>query len=130
MSIPVNGPEQCDFWGPPLPPRMLFNPHPDPACPMYGYVPLDDEDSGSLANVLRWVKGVALSNLLNVTFVFGGKTEKLKEEAALGLTDGLHKLHSLPGRGGGGGGGKLATVDVPLDGVETFSEALARLGKR
>ena len=124
-SISVSGPEQCDFWGPPLPPRMLFNPNPDPACPMYGYVPLDEEDSGSLANVLRWVKGVALSSLLNVTFVFGGKTRALNEEAALGLTDGIHKLHSLPG--GREGGEKLATVDVPLDGVEMFSEALVRL---
>ena len=120
-SIPVSGPEQCDIWGPPQPPRMLFDPYPDTACPVYGYIPLDEEHSGSLGNALRWIKGVALSNLLNATFVFGGSSKALKEETALGLGNGLIRLRSLEKEGG------LNVVDVSLEGVRSYNEALDRL---
>lgn len=100
---------------------MLFDPNPDTACPVYGYIPLDKEHSGSLGNTLRWIKGVALSNLLNVTFVFEGSSKALEEETALGLGDGLIRLHSLKKKR------RLKTVDVPLVGVRSYNEALDRL---
>ena len=121
ISIPVSGPEQCDIWGPPQPPRMLFDPYSNMACPVYGYIPLDEKHSGSLNNTLRWIKGVALSNLLNVTFVFGGNPKTLKVETALGLVDGLIRLPSLKKKR------KIRTVGVPLVGVRSYSEALDRL---
>ena len=102
---------------------MLFNPKPDTTCPRYGYIPLDEEHSGSLTNVLRWVKGVALSNLLGATFVFGGQSKALKEEVDLGLADEISMLPSLEEEGGG----KLSTVDVPLSGVRSYNKALDKL---
>ena len=100
---------------------MLFDPSPDPACPRYGYIPLDKKCSGSFDNILRWVKGVALSNLLGATFVFGGNSDLLKEEADLGLTDELISLQAVDKR-------SHTVVNVPLDGVKTFSGALEHLG--
>lgn len=120
-SIPISGPEQCDIWGPPLPPRMLFDPNPDIACPKYGYIPLDEEHSGSLANVLRWIKGVALSNLMNATFIFGGNRTALVEEVDLGLTDDICRLAFLEG------GENLSTVKISLNGVGSYAMALDKL---
>lgn len=99
---------------------MLFDPYPDPDCPRYGYIPLDEEHSGSFDNVLRWIKGAALSSLLNVTFVFGGRSSSLAQEIGLGLSDNIHKLHSLSRD-------SHTAVDVPLEGVKTYSKALERL---
>lgn len=99
---------------------MLFDPSPNPACPRYGYIPLDERRSGSFDNILRWIKGVALSNLMNATFVFGGNPGLLSEEADLGLTDELVNLHTIDKE-------TLAVVDVPLSGVKTFGKALEQL---
>lgn len=99
---------------------MLFNPHPDPECPVYGYIPLDEEHSGSLSNVLRWVKGVALSTLMNATFVFGGHKDALKSEISLGLHDEIHNIYSLDRE-------NLTVANISMTGVSGYSKALGRI---
>lgn len=119
-SISLSSREQCDIWGPPPAPRMLFDPYPSDRCPVYGYIPLDEGHSGSFSNILRWIKGIALSTLLNVTYVFGGNLKGLKEEVDLGLSDGIYPLNYL-------GDKNYKTVDVHLNGVSGYWKALEQL---
>lgn len=100
---------------------MLFNPYPDSKCPEYSYIPLNEKQSGSFNNILRWIKGVALSNLLNTTFLFDSSNpDNLKEEIDLGLSDGLYSISSLNKK-------DYTITDVSLDNVKTYSEALEKI---